>query len=322
MWTVSLLKVSSSSRHECTCQVGGAEESDAGSVREEVRSELANVVLPGQRLRRCGSSSIETGDQDCGKRETADHCTGHHRLWSEDHELQYFQVWRTDGEALVRVRGSERQPGLEQWRRLAAMYDPLAARRSSGDIRQIFSPTKGTKLEDFSHALQARENLEQRHQERTGDKLPKDMRPAILLAKGVNSTATPVPGLRTSACAYIVTVITPVLVALLRRLWKIGTVRLVTVVQEATRPWKVRTDNCTAWRSRTARESLPSPRAKAAKKVEARKVKLTQNVSGAGALATSELDCRAKSHVNGGPRKSALRGNGIGNCQDEEQETH
>ena len=184
-----------------------AEESDAGSVREEVRSELANVVLPGQRLRRCGSSSIGTGDEDCGKRETADHCTGHHRLWSEDHELQYFQVWRTDGEALVRVRGSERQPGLEQWRRLAAMYDPLAARRSSGDIRQIFSPTKGTKLEDFSHALQARENLEQRHQERTGDKLPKDMRPAILLAKGVNSTATPVPGLRTSASAYIVTVI-------------------------------------------------------------------------------------------------------------------
>ena len=56
--------------------------------------------------------------------------------------------------------------------------------------------------------------------------------------------------------------------------------------------------------------------------MEARKVKLTQNVSSAGALATSELDCRAKSHVNGGPRKSAKRGNGIGNCQDEEQETH
>ena len=56
--------------------------------------------------------------------------------------------------------------------------------------------------------------------------------------------------------------------------------------------------------------------------MEARKVKLTQNVSSAGALATSELDCRAKSHVNGGPRKSAPRGNGIGNCQDEEQETH
>ena len=78
------LKVSSSSRPECTCLVGGAAESDAGSIREEVRSELPNVVLPGQRLRRCGSSSIETGDEDCGKRETADHCTGHHRLWSDN----------------------------------------------------------------------------------------------------------------------------------------------------------------------------------------------------------------------------------------------
>ena len=51
-------------------------------------------------------------------------------------------------------------------------------------------------------------------------------------------------------------------------------------MQEATRSWKVRTDNCTAWRSITAGESLPSPRAEAATKVEARKVKLTQNVSG------------------------------------------
>ena len=78
------LKVSSSSRPECTCLVGGAEESDAGSMREEVRSQLANVVLPGHRLRRCGSSSIETGDEDCGKGETADHCTGQHRLRSDN----------------------------------------------------------------------------------------------------------------------------------------------------------------------------------------------------------------------------------------------
>ena len=78
---------------------------------------------------------------------------------------------------------AERQPGLEQWRRLAAMYDPLDAGRSLGDSRQSLFPTKVTKLEDLSHALQAWENLEQRHQERTGDKLPKDMKPAILLAK-------------------------------------------------------------------------------------------------------------------------------------------
>ena len=117
-----------------------------------------------------------------------------------DQELQH--VSRTEGGALETVRGAERQPDLEQWRRLAAMYDPLAAGRSSGDSRQSLFPTKVTKPEDLSHALQAWENLEQRHQERTGDKLPKDMTPAMLLAKGVDSTATPVPGLRTSACTY------------------------------------------------------------------------------------------------------------------------
>ena len=68
-------------------------------------------------------------------------------------ELQH--VSRTEGEALETVRMAERQPGLEQWRRLAAMYDPLDAGRSLGDSRQSLSPTKVTKLEDLSHALQA-----------------------------------------------------------------------------------------------------------------------------------------------------------------------
>ena len=96
-----------------------------------------------------------------------------------DQELQHFLV----SEALETVRMAERQPGLEQWRRLAAMYDPLDAGRSSGDSRRSLSSTKVTKLEDLLHALQAWENLEQRHQERTGDKFPNDMKPAILLAK-------------------------------------------------------------------------------------------------------------------------------------------
>ena len=123
-----------------------------------------------------------------------------------DQELQHFLVSRTEGEALERVRGSERQPGLEQWRRLAAMHDPLAARRSVGDSRQILSRTKVTKQEDLSHALQARENLEQRHQERTGDKLPKDMRPAILVAKESTAQQHLFPDFK-HVRAHIVTVI-------------------------------------------------------------------------------------------------------------------
>ena len=55
-------------------------------------------------------------------------------------EVQH--VSRTEGGALETVRAAERQPSLEQCRRLAAMYDPLAVGRSLGDSRQSLSPTK------------------------------------------------------------------------------------------------------------------------------------------------------------------------------------
>ena len=99
-----------------------------------------------------------------------------------DQELQHFLISRTEGEALEVVRGAEREPGLEQWRRLAALYDPLAAGRSLDDSRQILSPPKAAKIDDLSKTIQAWENLDQRHRERTGDQLPKDMRLAILLS--------------------------------------------------------------------------------------------------------------------------------------------
>ena len=46
----------------------------------------------------------------------------------------------------------------------------------------FLSAPRVTKIDDLSHALQAWENLEQRHRERTGDQLPKDMRLAMLLS--------------------------------------------------------------------------------------------------------------------------------------------
>ena len=99
-----------------------------------------------------------------------------------DQELRHFLISRTEGEALKIVRGAEREPGLEQWRRLAALYDPLAAGRSLDDSRQFLSAPKAGKIDDLSHTIQAWEILEQRHRERTGDQLPKDMRLAILLS--------------------------------------------------------------------------------------------------------------------------------------------
>ena len=99
-----------------------------------------------------------------------------------DQELQHFVVTRTEGEALEIVRGAEREQGLEQWQRLAALYDPLAAERSLDDSRQILSPPKAAQIDDLSHTIHAWEILEQRHRERTGDQLPKDVRLAILLS--------------------------------------------------------------------------------------------------------------------------------------------
>ena len=108
-----------------------------------------------------------------------------------------------EGEALEIVRGAEREQGLEQWRRLAALFDPLAAGRSLDDSGQILSPPKAAQIDDLAHTIQAWEHLEQRHRELTGDQLRKDMRLAILLCapqncKRVDSAATFVHGLCTN----------------------------------------------------------------------------------------------------------------------------
>ena len=94
-----------------------------------------------------------------------------------DQELHHFLR-----EALEIVRGAEREPGLGQWRRLAAFYDPLAAGRSLDDSRQILSPPKAAQTDDLAHTIQALDNLEQRHRERTGDPLPKDTRQVFLIS--------------------------------------------------------------------------------------------------------------------------------------------
>ena len=70
-------------------------------------------------------------------------------------EPQHFMISRTEGEALEIFRGAEREPGLEQCRRLAALFDPLAAGRKLDDSRQILSPPKAAKIDDLSHTIQA-----------------------------------------------------------------------------------------------------------------------------------------------------------------------
>ena len=66
-----------------------------------------------------------------------------------DQGLQHLLTSRTEGEAQEVVRGAEREIGLEQWRKLAALYDPLAAGRSLDDSHQVLSPPKVDKMEDL-----------------------------------------------------------------------------------------------------------------------------------------------------------------------------
>ena len=82
-------------------------------------------------------------------------------------------------------------------------------------------------------------------------------------------------------------------------------------------------ENCTAWKSGTARKSSLNLVTNQAKAKEEGRVKLTENVFAVDALVTSELIAEPnQTHINGGhPKKSAPKGKSVGNCEDEETET-
>ena len=219
-----------------------------------------------------------------------------------DQELQHFLISRREGEALEIVRGAEREPGLEQWRRLAALYDPLAAGRSLDDSRQILSPSKNAKIDDLSHTIQAWENIEQRHRERTGDQLPEDMRLAILL----------------SMCP---TDLEKELTAQQHLFPDYAQMKAHSRTRGSDESVKVKMENCTAWKSGTARKSSLNLVTNQAKAKEEGRVKLTKNVFAVGALVTSEQIAEPRLTLMEDRRKSAPKGKGVGSCEDEETET-
>ena len=163
MWTVSLRRCHHQADPSARVRLVEPKESDAGSIREEVRSQLANVVLPGQRLRRCGSSSIETGDEDCGKRETADHCTGQHRLWSDNGigpRAATFPCLEDRGwssrSSRRGLKGSQAWSNGEDWPPCTTRWPPDAVQATAG---KTFPRQKLLSWKTFL-TLQARENLE------------------------------------------------------------------------------------------------------------------------------------------------------------------
>ena len=64
---------SQSDRYEVTHSIGGAEEFDARSIREEEEwPELENMVLLGKGLRRRSACRAETSDEECGEEKATD----------------------------------------------------------------------------------------------------------------------------------------------------------------------------------------------------------------------------------------------------------
>ena len=101
----------------------------------------------GERLRRRGARSAEVGDKGCRESEATGRCnTPAARIQSDKRDGPRIAttILRTEGEALEIVRGFEREPGLEQLRRLA-LKDPSAAWRSLDDSRQTMSHGKPPK---------------------------------------------------------------------------------------------------------------------------------------------------------------------------------
>ena len=64
--------------------------------------------------------------------------------------------------------------------------------------------------------------------------------------------------------------------------------KIAIIVPVVTNLWKVKMENCTAWKSGTARKSLLNLVTNQAKAKEEGRVKLTENVSAVDALVTSE----------------------------------
>ena len=85
--------------------------------------------------------------------------------------------------------------------------------------------------------------------------------------------------------------------------------------------WKVKMENCIAWKSGTARRFAPNLVLIQTKANEERRVKLTGNVSAVDALVTLEQIAKPKLTSMEDLPKSAPKGKSVGNCDDEETET-
>ena len=173
------------------------------------------------------------------------------------------------------------------------------------------------------------ENLEQRHRERTGDQLPKHMRLPILL-----SICTTDPEIELTAHqhlspdyaqmrAHIVTVInsrTRILPPMM-----MGNLHAKASNHDAGSDELVESEDGELYRLdiRIGRKVFTKHRYDSSKGITngGRESNTDKECFRCGRAGHTRADCRATSHVHGGPPKSAPKGKGVGNCEEEEQES-
>ena len=195
--------------------------------------------------------------------------------------------------------------------------------------RQPAAPvsTESCQIDDLSHLVQAWENPEQRHRERTGDQLPKDMRLAILLSmcptdleKELTSQQHLFPNYAQTK-AHIVTVINSRTRGLAGNLSDDDSNHPASShasdesVQgeegelyrlEIRNGKKVFTKSSYSWSKGYTKGG--------------EKGKTDRECYRCGRVGHIRTDCRVKSHINGGPPKSAPKGKGVASYEDEETE--
>ena len=75
----------------------------------------------------------------------------------EQANAQFHALLQTlrEKEAFTVVRSAGKNRGFEGWRRLLRRFDPRTGNRRRAMLRHILTPTKVTKVEDLSSALEA-----------------------------------------------------------------------------------------------------------------------------------------------------------------------
>ena len=176
--------------------------------------------------------------------------------------------------------------------------------------------------------FQAWENLEERHRERTGDQLPEDMRLAILLSMGPTNLEKELTAQQhlfpdyAQMKAHIVTVInsrtrghTPMMM---------GNLSDEDSYLHAGSDESVESEDGELYRLeiRNGKKVFTKSRHEPSKGKGGEKGKTDRECFRCGRLGHTRADCRAKTHINRRPTKTAPEGKSVGNCKDEEPRPH